>query len=538
MQSVVVEAEKYSLTTGKGSYTLLGWWRFCYLHSFETKQHTIYWNDKVFSGTSEGPEMVRGGGLLVIGQDQDRMGGGYTFSQSLNAVVADLRLYNRTLTNSEALDFVSCKETHLDPQPLVSFSDFKNNWKIEGSVNIEDLNLADICQKESSFLIMFPEAWSFSQAVAMCNNVGGSLPVPISARENEQILSFLNPYIPYCSDAHGYSIALGMLKEYETHSHYHYKSGENITYSNFLYRRDEDSNCVAIAVTEDDYGYWYYSKCDLELCTICNFTSVTHLKVRGLCDESLFDTTYLVLGESGEKPVFRGFSNSQLQWTGTTWTLTYLPENNVKATMTTKFEDEYPVGLRQWITEGDRCSLQQGSSQFLDGQYTCDDGTCISIDHRCDLLAHCPDLSDEINCNTVKLSETYIWELPPPLPDGSPTPVSVFVNITSVRDVSLIDLSISFDMILVFTWRDPRLTFQHLRDNMDQNPVREGVGVWHPEVFMEDGDGSSVDVQVRGRQTFVRRVGPPNPDIPTRLKEGRQSINIQIYPRTVYTMLI
>ncbi|KAK3879221.1 hypothetical protein Pcinc_016195 [Petrolisthes cinctipes] len=291
MQSVVVEAEKYSLTTGKGSYTLLGWWRFCYLHSFETKQHTIYWNDKVFSGTSEGPEMVRGGGLLVIGQDQDRMGGGYTFSQSLNAVVADLRLYNRTLTNSEALDFVSCKETHLDPQPL-------------------------------------------------------------------------------------------------------------------------------------------------------------------------------------------------------------------------------------------------------DGQYTCDDGTCISIDHRCDLLAHCPDLTDEINCNTVKLSETYIWELPPPLPDGSPTQVSVFVNITSVRDVSLIDLSISFDMILVFTWRDPRLTFQHLRDNMDQNPVREGVGVWHPEVFMEDGDGSSVDVQVRGRQTFVRRVGPPNPDIPTRLKEGRQSINIQIYPRTVYTMLI
>ncbi|KAK3885410.1 hypothetical protein Pcinc_010369 [Petrolisthes cinctipes] len=118
MQSVVVEAEKYSLTTGKGSYTLLGWWRFCYLHTFETKQHTIYWNDKVFSGTSEGPEMVRGGGLLVIGQDQDRMGGGYTFSQSLNAVVADLRLYNRTLTNSEALDFVSCKETHLDPQPL------------------------------------------------------------------------------------------------------------------------------------------------------------------------------------------------------------------------------------------------------------------------------------------------------------------------------------------------------------------------------------------------------------------------------------
>ncbi|KAK3861116.1 hypothetical protein Pcinc_032879 [Petrolisthes cinctipes] len=62
-----------------------------------------------------------------------------------------------------------------------------------------------------------------------------------------------------------------------------------------------------------------------------------------------------------------------------------------------------------------------------------------------------------------QLSETYIWEIPPPLPDGSPTPGSDLVNITSVRDVSLIDLSISFDMILVFTWRDPRLTFQHLR---------------------------------------------------------------------------
>lgn len=59
-----------------------------------------------------------------------------------------------------------------------------------------------------------------------------------------------------------------------------------------------------------------------------------------------------------------------------------------------------------------------------------------------------------------------------------------------------------------------------VQDNLDQNPVREGAGVWHPEVFMEDGDGSRVDVQVRGRQTFVRRVGAPSPDFATRLKEG------------------
>lgn len=277
-QNVVIEVEKYGLTRGKGTYTLLRWWRFCYVHNFENQQYKLYWNDEVFTGTSEGPEKVRGGGMLVVGQDQDWMGGGYTFSQSLSAVVGDLRLYNRTITQSEAQDFVSCKYSNLNPKPLVNFSNLTMNWQLQGSVQIEELLLADICKPESSFFIMFPEERSFSQSVAMCDLVRGSLPVPTSHRENQQILGFLDT-IPTCRDAHGYATALGMLRENETNSHKHYLTNEKITYSNFLYRKDEDIHCVAISVSEEDYGYWYYSNCDLELCTMCNFSSVTYLKV-------------------------------------------------------------------------------------------------------------------------------------------------------------------------------------------------------------------------------------------------------------------
>lgn len=55
--------------------------------------------------------------------------------------------------------------------------------------------------------------------------------------------------------------------------------------------------------------------------------------MRGLCRDSVFDGTYLVLGESGKKPVFRGYRYSQLEWAETTWTLTYLPEPDINATM-------------------------------------------------------------------------------------------------------------------------------------------------------------------------------------------------------------
>ena len=38
--------------------------------------------------------------------------------------------------------------------------------------------------------------------------------------------------------------------------------------------------------------------------------------------------------------------------------------------------------------------------------FTCADGMCIEFRHRCDLVKHCRDFSDELGCDTVRDQET------------------------------------------------------------------------------------------------------------------------------------
>ena len=50
-----------------------------------------------------------------------------------------------------------------------------------------------------------------------------------------------------------------------------------------------------------------------------------------------------------------------------------------------------------------------------DTEFTCDDGTCISIDQRCDEISNCLDDSDEDRCEIVIIDGTSYRKQHPPL---------------------------------------------------------------------------------------------------------------------------
>ena len=62
-------------------------------------------------------------------------------------------------------------------------------------------------------------------------------------------------------------------------------------------------------------------------------------------------------------------------------------------------------------------------------EYTCSEGSCISLSKRCDLKVDCPDSSDEIGCDKLMLPSEYLPELPPP---GSVENTPLRVNISIV----------------------------------------------------------------------------------------------------------
>ena len=70
--------------------------------------------------------------------------------------------------------------------------------------------------------------------------------------------------------------------------------------------------------------------------------------------------------------------------------------SNATAVTTARLE-EYALGKQEWSITGDHVNCQKGGnySTFLKltgckaGEFTCDDGECVSMEQRCDQLSDC-----------------------------------------------------------------------------------------------------------------------------------------------------
>ena len=134
--------------------------------------------------------------------------------------------------------------------------------------------------------------------------------------------------------------------------------------------------------------------------------------------------------------------------------------------------------------------------QLEDGEFTCDDGQCVSMEKRCNKLHDCDDRSDEKGCNLLTLSDGYDKNVPPFIRkcfvDNTISPVTVNVTITLLKmmgideDKNTIDLQ--FEIVL--EWRDFRLSFNNLKNETYLNALTEEdkKNIWLPIVVFDNTD--------------------------------------------------
>ena len=79
-----------------------------------------------FEGKHKGLQVgytVRSGGYLVLGQDQDTLGGSFELGDTLNAQLAEVNMWDRVLSESEiAAQYTNCK---IPSGSVVTWSEFK-----------------------------------------------------------------------------------------------------------------------------------------------------------------------------------------------------------------------------------------------------------------------------------------------------------------------------------------------------------------------------------------------------------------------------
>lgn len=155
-------------------------------------------------------------------------------------------------------------------------------------------------------------------------------------------------------------------------------------------------------------------------------------------------------------------------------------------------------------------------------EFTCNNGSCITKDKRCDLVTDCADLSDELNCEVIHVPEGYSSALPPPKTSAEPVAFRFFLRILSIREINLSSFRLTMDVVLSIRWVDSRLLYMNLQKEYHANKAKDTDRLWTPRISIRDGIKSSVDANMQYKVIFVVAEGRPIPgDDGHLVREGR-----------------
>ena len=209
---------------------------------------------------------------------------------------------------------------------------------------------------------------------------------------------------------------------------------------------------------------------------------------------------------------------------------------------------EYPIGRKVWTFDDRLCEIDNAPTNLTltscaENEFTCTDGTCQPLVNRCDLKADCTDRSDEENCRKVILPLDYEKGLAPKHTIGGkrvddPLPVYLSVDISSFDQIDTVNMMIAVMMRINVTWRDRRVDFLNLRDDIYQNMIPEDEAnlMWTPEIGFYNAKTGKL-AKDEHYALMVRRDSSHEPFDPSRAREDyvyQGYKNSLMYLRRVY----
>ena len=102
------------------------------------------------------------------------------------------------------------------------------------------------------------------------------------------------------------------------------------------------------------------------------------------------------------------------------------------------------------------------------------------------------DESDEANCTKVIIKDSYKNYLPPPKTKGHhKLQLEVSVEVQDIQDIIEVDKTFQVPFILFLSWRDSRLEYKNLVDNVGMNLLSKAEkdkekGIWTPTVVFKN----------------------------------------------------
>ena len=260
----------------------------------------------------------------------------------------------------------------------------------------------------------------------------------------------------------------------------------------------DKQNCARVD-GENGWGDTYCVSPSPRYACMCSYNPNLYLKLRGLCPTSAMDVFYKPMNDWADFRVLQlqGLKRSSIMYNEgkKMWSLNVV-QSNVTATSTAPHAS-FTLGKHNWtITGDDGCDRGKTYETVLkmsgcqDGEFTCNDGQCVSMDERCNQLPKCRDESDEKNCKIMILKDGYNKNVPPINSDDPLVNVSISIDLLKLVDIDETDYSIEIQFEIMLKWKENRATYNNLKKRDALNALTQaGIEkIWLPEVIYENTD--------------------------------------------------
>ena len=269
---------------------------------------------------------------------------------------------------------------------------------------------------------------------------------------------------------------------------------------------DELQNCLVYYTDTPEDIAWGEMECSSynKGCP-CQYSHQPVLLLRGACPYNEFDKRYTPkqAASSPADLLLLGQYATRIQYNDTSsqWVVTDTSTGVSAISRSSKLS--YVLGKHEWIVSGDvyQCHKGQPYTTYLklsgcspEGEFTCNDGQCVTMGQRCNQIPNCRDKSDEEDCQLLFLERNYNKKVPPIVPTGGDDfqQAKVGISISLLKIVSMEEVQHKIDLQFEITleWKEIRATYHNLKEETSLNALtdKEIESLWLPYVIYDNTD--------------------------------------------------
>ena len=466
------------------------WNHICWSYSSVTRNNILYFNGEEIINLStskeEKKEIVEGSdkvydSALILGQEQDKVGGGYAKNQIFSGEISEFEMWDYVLDHQTITEISNCNKT--DIGNVVMWK--KELWQVNQGEIIDNLKPDLFCQTKTQHVV-FPIRQSQKAARTTCEVHGGRIVTPKSIEENERIKILIEKH-PECIDddktpqGNWGTLAWLGVKRVDGVWYDILKDGSmsplgfSLWSMRPLYSKRTNIHC---AYMKPD-GTWMYiiqnnGTCDyLDVCTVCSIPDTPVFTLKGICHSSAINWNYYIAIDKNKGHIshYDGYKRGEISISDKSWKSLGITHN---LTMPKSYKIPYPVGRVAWHIFEPKCGLNSANDHNkyyltlsiceFPNEFTCDTGQCIDIESRCNGVDDCADESDEKDCSFVEIPPSYKKETPPKKHKESneTLPVITRFRVTNINLIDTTEMIMELTFLIGMKWNDRRLKVTNL----------------------------------------------------------------------------